>query len=407
VLVVAARRVVLGLRTGPLPLLSTGRPWRLALYGIASQAYLTLVVFGSVALVWHWADRWQIEWLAIMAAMCVGVGLVAPPVSWIASMLANPGVRRRIRLPRAILGIGLTGAALAGLVMIPLPSRVSAPIVLEVADAEPLYVRVPGVLVEHLPRGTEVHAGDVVARLDNPTLRREVARLSGETAVLAARLEQLEGRRTIDEEAAIRLPGVRESLADASDRFAQRQRDLERLAITTSRSGLVLPPQGIAPTKAGAGRLPVWSGTPMEGRNQGAYLETGTFLGWVGDPQAFEAVALVDEGDVERVVEGQVVALQLALWPGKRLTGRVVEVARRDADAAPPELVESGQLTVRRDRQGAARPLETVYQVRIALDPHDLPLVNRARGDARIHAVARPAGQLFTDWLRRTFRFEE
>jgi len=407
VLVVVVRRLVLGLRTGPLPLLSSGHPRRLAIYGLASQAYLVLVIFGSIALVWDWADRWQIEWLAMMAATGVLAGLVVPPVSWITSLLANPGVRRRIRLPRALLGIGLTGTALAGLVMIPLPSRVFAPCVLELADAEALYVRVPGVLVDHRPGGTEVHPGDIVARLDSPTLRREVARLSGETAVLAARLQQLEGRRTIDEEAAIRLPGVRESLADVRDRLEQRQRDLEKLAVTTSRSGRVLPPQGVVATQAKGGQLPAWSGTPLDQRNRGAFLETGTLVGWVGDPHAFEAVALVNEGDVERVAEGQAVLLQLALWPGRRFTGTVLEVARRDADAVPPELVDSGQVTVRRDRQGGARSLETVYQVRITLDPHGLPLVNRARGETRIQVAARPAGQLFADWLRRTFRFEE
>lgn len=406
-LVVVTRRLVLGLRTGPLPLLSRGKPLWLAIYGLASQTYLTVVVFGSLALVWQWADRWQVEWLAMMTATGVLAGLVVPPASWIASTLANPGVRRRIRLPRALLGLGLSGAALSGLVMIPLPSRVAAPVVLEVADADALYVRVPGRMVEHAAAGAELRAGDLIARLDNPALEREVAKLAGEAEVLAARLAQLEGRRTIDEEAAIRLPGVRESLDDVRDRLAQRQRDIEKLTLRAARSGTLLPPQTIPATTASGRQLPSWSGSPLDERNHGAFLDTGTLLGWLGDPHEFEAVALVDEGDVERVVEGQSVVLQLALWPGRRFTGRVIEVARRDADAAPPELVESGQLVVRRDRQGTTRPLDVVYQARIAFDPHDLPLLNRVRGDARISVASRPAGQIFADWVRRTFRFEE
>lgn len=407
VLMVVARRVVLGLRTGPLPLISSGRPLHLAAYGLASQAYMFFVTAGSVALIWDWADRWQIEWLAMLAAVGVAAGLTVPPTAWLASMFANPSVRRRIRVPRAFLGATLCGLAGAGVLMIPLPSRVAAPIVLEFTDAEPLYVRAPGSIVSRIAAGSEVAAGDVVVELENGALRREVVKLEGEASVLAARLAQLEGRRTIDDEAAVRLPGVREALADAQNRLGQRERDLERLSVSASRSGVVLPPQVVPPTRHSGGQLPSWTGTPLDARNQGAYLPIGTLVGWVGDPHAFEAVALVDEEDVERVVEGQQVTMQVAIWPGKSFSGRIVEVARREVDAAPQELVDSGRLVVKRDRDGTTRPVNTYYQARIAFEPHDLPLLNRARGEARIHATGRPVGQMLADWARRTFRFDE
>lgn len=404
VLMAAVRRIVLGLRTGPLPLLSSGRPLQLAAYGLASQSYLLAVTFGAMGMVWDWADRWQVEWLAMAAGASVFVGLAAPPAGWLFSMLANPSVRRRIRLPRALAGAAAAGGLGFLALAVPLPSRVAAPVVLEPAGADALYVRAPGQIVEQRRPGDELQPGDVVLRLDNPALQRELVRLEGEAEWLEARLRQIEGRLTIDEDAYKLLPGVRESLAEVRDRRERRRIELEKLSIKAVRAGVLFPPQTKPPEPTGTGRLPSWSGSPLDPRNQGAMLDTGALVGWVGDRDRFEALALLDEEDVERVSPGQRVRLQLAVWPGRTFTGQVREVARRDAESAPQELIRTGRIAARRD---SSRPRDTYFQARITLDPTELPLVNRAQGESRIDVAPRSIGRTLLDAWRRTFRFEE
>lgn len=405
--IMVARRAILGIRTGAWPLLSSGRPGLLALYGAASQLYLTLVTCGALALVWRWADRWQVEWLAMAVAASAVAGLVIPPTYWAARTFANPVLRRRIAAPRALLGLALTLGAVAAAFAWPWPDRVNVPIVLEPADAEPLYVVVAGSVVEQRGAGESLQSGDAVLRLDNPALRREIAQLEGEVSILAARLAQLEGRRLDDSEAAARIPATRESLASAQGQLEQRRRDLERLAIVAPRDGELLPPTSVAKVAGLRGQLPPWHGTPLDPRNRGATLEPGTLVGWVGDSRAFDAVAVIPEGQIERLAVGQRARVHLESWPGARLEAEVVEIARRDSQAAPRELVEGGQLAVRRDGSGNARPLETVYQARLRIDDRSLTLVNRARGEARISAAPRSLALRISEWLGRTFRWEE
>ena len=50
----------------------------------------------------------------------------------------------------------------------------------------------------------------------------------------------------------------------------------------------------------------MWSGSPLEMQNRGALLTSDDLLCEIGNADDFEAVLLIDEGDVQLVREGQV-----------------------------------------------------------------------------------------------------
>ena len=99
------------------------------------------------------------------------------------------------------------------------------------------------------------------------------------------------------------------------------------------------------------GELQSWSGRPLDPENQGCYLQTGTLVCQVGDPDRWEAVLLVPEDEMEFCATGQSVRLLLDQMAGEPLTGKIVALAEIDADDPPIELVDAGLCPPRRGQR--------------------------------------------------------
>ena len=145
----------------------------------------------------------------------------------------------------------------------------------------------------------------------------------------------------------------------------------------------MLPPEWQSEPRK-ADELSGWRGSPLEERNRGAKLEAGTLFCLVGDPRRVEAVAIVDQSDVERIAVGARAELKFDQAAGEILSGTVTEVAELDVDVAPRQLAYGGELPVRKDNSGVARPLTASYQVRVELDPHDCKLLLGTPGRVKI-----------------------
>ncbi len=306
-------------------------------------------------------------------------------------------------LARVALTVLVLAAAVAAVVWVPLPMRVTAPVVLEYRDAHRVYVTVPGRLLEAVEVGSQVSAGETLARLDDPAVRRDVAQLSSERDRQQLLLANLETRRLQGDGGDIELPAARAALADIEQRLAQVEHDAERLTLTTPVAGTVLPAPNVPREAAAARSLPRWSGTPLDERNRGALLETGSLVCLVGDPNRFEAVLHVSEDDVELVQAGQRVQVALEHLPGQTFAGTVVEIAKLDLSEMPRELAASGDLPSRTDRRGISHPLDTWYQARVHFDEDPPRLVARVHGRAKIDVARRTLAQRGVRFLKQTF----
>jgi putative peptide zinc metalloprotease protein len=251
---------------------------------------------------------------------------------------------------------------------------------------------------------TEWPRAKLSRKLDNPDLRREVARISGDLARQQARLATLETRRSFDPQAASEIPTAREELEDLTQQLDQRRADLARATLVASRSGTILSPPMTPATEGPDGRLSGWSGTPLDEVNLGCQLDTGTLVCLVGDPNAFRCVAFVHQRDVSLVAVDQQVSIHLEQLPDVSFRGTVEEVARLDLDATPPELLVRAQIPTRLDSAGVARPLEAVYQVRIGLSEYNAPLVDRGGGQASISVAPKCIAWRIKRWFRQIFR---
>ncbi len=376
----------------------------LAVYALASLGYRAFVI---ATLVWLVFDRLAPYRLTVVAqgfTLLVFGAMVAGATARTAAVVRDPAVVRRIDCRRFAWRSFGTAAALIGLAFVPLPAWVSAPAVLELADGRVAYVETSGTLREAVRPGSVLAAGAVLARMANDDLERERIELEGELAQQRQHVRLLESLRLSDVEAGLELPAAQAKVADLSERLARRNSELARLMVTAPIAGKVFPPPPARSAQPPAETLPAWSGSPLDVDNLGCWLEAGTALCRLGDPQRLEAVLVVDQSQVEALRAGQVVQLRLdGQWTA--LPGRVMEIARADAELVPLELMTAGRVPSRVGASGQLEPLGTRYRVRVALELSEgqRPPALDSIGAATVRVTPRSLARRGHDWVRRTF----
>ena len=377
----------------------------LALYGVASTLYRWAVVIAILWFCHRLLKSYRLELLAQAMAVVVIVGLLTAPFWNVVSFLRNPAWRRRMNRGRGALTCGALLAAVLAICLVPLPFRVTAPVVLEPQDVHLVYVSVPGTLVKSAPAGATVEPGQRLAQLANLDVLMQVEELTGRRNQQRLHLKNLEFRLAQDPSAGPQIPAAKEALADIEERLRELHRDRQQLILTAPAGGTVLPPPSLQARPYAPGQLDLWWGSPLEDRNLGCHLETGTLFALVGDPSRLEAILVIDQSDMKFVRAGQRVRIQLNELPGNVLQGTIAEIARTDLKVAPRELAGGKDLLTRIDKLGVRRPLETSYQARVMLDDHGHNLLTGARGRAKILADSQPLGRRLYRYLRRTFNF--
>ncbi|MFM7845083.1 MAG: efflux RND transporter periplasmic adaptor subunit, partial [Planctomycetota bacterium] len=375
-------------------------PWFMAVYGLSATVYRWFVFAACLAFILQVTRRWELSVLGPMVCVTSGVGMVVPGIRGLYTFFSYPHWQRSLTWSRLGWLAGLaTGLGLL-IAYLPLPYRVSAAALVQIQDAQPVYVTVPGTLQEAVVPGTRVTAGETIARLENLALQRELVRWRGELRIQQARVAALEAQRGDEAAAGNRLPAARETLAGLRQVVEQRERDQQRLELVAPVDGLVLPPTEIPAPPPDGTQLPAWSGTPTERRNLGAELSNGTLVAWIAPRLQWEATLYVTESDVELLREGQAAAVMVKAWPGNVLRGHVAEISPMDLKRVPEELLAEAQIPYQLDAAGKPRPLETHYQVRVTLTDAEWELVNRLRGEAKIQVPPQSLGYRAWRWAR-------
>jgi putative peptide zinc metalloprotease protein len=372
---------------------------------VASFVYRCVVLAGILWFIYKALAPYRLEAVPTLVAVAAVAVWFAGSVRRAAELWRDDFWDEQVRPRRAMISATVLIALAALALVLPLPRRVRAPVVLEPAGARRVYATVAGKLVQARREGEAVAAGDVIAVLENSDLRLEIEKLSGERDRQRLRIESLKRRQGSDVQAAAQLLPAEELLVDLEQRLAKRQAEADRLTLAAPIAGTVLPPRR-RQAEHPAGQLPFWTGTPLDPENIGCRLETGDLVCLIGDPEKLDANLAVDQADVEFVTTGQNVEIQLDQRPGARLRGTIVELAEIDLDVTPPELLPGGAVPTRRDEQGRARPVSAFYQARVALELHDQRLLSGEAGRAKIAAAPMSLGQRLWRAVRRTFGFD-
>ncbi|MDX1947206.1 MAG: site-2 protease family protein [Pirellulaceae bacterium] len=190
--------------------LDEGRRSLLALFAAAALAYRGAVMVGVYFGVRVWLAPWGLAPLADLLAAASIVGLVAPLAAGLGQILMQARSQNQIRPGRVALSGFVLALLVAAAIWIPLPQRVVAPAVLQPRDPSAVYVTTAGTLLSAVESGAFVKKGDVLARLENLDLRRDLARLQAQHREQEVRLIQLETTRDSDPTAAAAIPATQE-----------------------------------------------------------------------------------------------------------------------------------------------------------------------------------------------------
>jgi putative peptide zinc metalloprotease protein len=375
----------------------------LAVYGVASIAYRAFVSVAILIFLYRLlTPRGFGILIPVIAASLVATALVLG-CGAIWRFWRRPMAWSLFRPARLVATACAAAVGIGAILTVSLPCQISGPGLLQPVAAQRIYATTPGFLDECVAPGESVAAGQVLARLDDPQLRRGIERLTGDERVVAIRVKNLQARLNDEPDVAAQLEVAQEILSDVRQQLAHRQLDAKSLVLISPSSGVVMEPPVSPSPPAHDQNLPTWTGTPVDPQNQDCFLERGTLICLVGNPADQEADVMVNENDVQYVRLGQRVRLQFAVAPTAILSGRVAEISKRNIATVPNELVSEQELASRPDAAGSRRPIQTSYSIRVALDECEVQLLSGALGRAKIKVEPQTIAQRMLRAIRRTF----
>ena len=164
------QKYLLGLKP-ELPPDGKRRGWLVA-YAVGSMIYRWVVLFGIIALLYYFFDKYGMGPIGILLAIAYVVMTVVVPL--VKSMQFLWKQRWDLVKRLTYMGVAATAGvtALAGVAFLPVRNSVREPLVVLSQSDETIFVRTPGYVtaVEH-DVGDRVAAGDVIVRLSDPTLQ--------------------------------------------------------------------------------------------------------------------------------------------------------------------------------------------------------------------------------------------
>jgi putative peptide zinc metalloprotease protein len=377
-------------------------------YGLASLAYRWLLVGGILFVAYKTLEPHRLQILAQLLGVFVISTMVFVPVWQMVHGSRDPRIARRGSWGRRLLLCFVVAGLLWAVGLLPVSKDIAAPVVIEPAGADWIHTTVPGRLIQRARIGQHVTQGETLAELVNSELDRKVVQLTGQRDVQRLHVEQLKRRRVRDQSGDLAGAGSRfvialESLAASERELARALEDQAQRRIIAPSTGTVLAPRS-RPAAEDSISLPTWSGCPLDGRNAGCFLERGTTLCIIGNPDQLQAILVVEQGDIERIRPGQSVRILLDELHQEVIHAKVQEVSELELDAAPPEL--AAKRLIATESAGNLAPLGVYYAVSVTLPQCSRPPPLWSSGRAKIEAEPRTLGKIVYEALCRTFRID-
>ena len=403
-----ASKWCLGIKQPEDPFLPQRKLGWFAFYAVASSLYGWFVSLSIFLFVWNVFKPYRLQVIGQLLAGMALWGLVIRPLQGMIKFLRVPGRRDEVKAVNVLTTAGVVSLVAAAIALIPLPQRVWCATELRPRGEETVYVSEAGRLEKLLVKpDQEVRRGQELAVLSSIELDLEIAELEGRVQQSESRLASLQRERFTDPSAALEIGTVQETLKSAVEQLERKRKDRAELVLVAPRDGVVLPAPDVPDRPDPSGRLAAWTGSALSKRNLGATFTPGTVLCMVGDRSKFEAVMVVDQGEVEFVKPGQTVDLKLDAFPSQTFSGTVEQLAETHIETGSERLSvkAGGAVPTKTDEAGRETPISTSYEALVTLDDPDGVFTPGMRGTARIKVGSRTVGQWLLRLLWQTFNF--
>jgi putative peptide zinc metalloprotease protein len=308
-----------------------------------------------------------------------------------------------------LISLGIAAAAIAAVCYIPLPHHIDCAFEIRPSQAGVVYAGSPGRIEWTVKPKSLVPAGEPIAILKNPDLDIRLVELQGEEEVTEVELRNLAYRSRNDPALKAQIDTQEELLESIRAMRAETEQEIERLTVRARRDGYVIEPPSRAPQDTKDGRLPGWTGSPLDERNRGALLTADDVICELGTPEAFEAVLIIDQGDVQLVRVGHAVDMKLDSRRLETFSGVITEKSNEPLQSASMSMSSQtgGDLQTEIDpNTGQIKPRSVSYQARVPIALGEVPMRPGYRGSAKVHVDPMSLGSRLWRVIAKTFNFE-
>ena len=408
--------VCLGIEQPESPFLPQRKRFFFGLYTVASVVYRWVIVFSIVMFLNKALEPYGLKVLGQIVAFAGFFGLIVQPFYKLAKFFYVPGRMHKVKRHRLVLTSMAVVAVLAFVVTVPLPYHINCTLTLEPADAQRVFVKVPGRLSKmHVEGGKIVAKDDPIATLENPDLDLVRVKLEGQLEQTRTQLRTLERQRTRDRAVGLQITPLEKMQTALESQLIEKEKQRADLVIKAPVAGTVIPAELRKSPNSQDGRLPNWSGSLLEPRNLGAQVAPSEMICQIGDPDHLQAELVIDQNDLELIGRNNRVEIMLDALPGLLLETSINEIAGSDLKVSPVNLASQvgGDLNTVQDAAGVLRPISTSYQAKtenleppLAVDGSARRLQIGWRGNAKIQVASATLGFRLKRFLVRTFHFE-
>jgi putative peptide zinc metalloprotease protein len=399
----------LGLELQDDPFQPTRGRFMFGLFTIASVIYRWVVVFSICWFVIKVLEPYGLQAIGRMVAVIGFAGLVGQPIIQTWKFCRTPGRLSKVKRTPLLITLGIVASVLVGVCYIPLPHHIDCAFEIRPSKVGTVYAGTSGRIEWAIEPRTSVEEGQQIARLINRDLEIRLADLEGQELVANAQLKTIQLRSREDVYLKASIDTQEELIKSIQSMIAETQKEVERLTLVAKRSGVVISPPTREPQKENDERLPGWTGSPLDQENIGALLTPGDVICEIGNDQDFEAVLIIDQGDVQLVREGQEVEMKLDSRRLETFGGIIEEKSNEPLDAATLGMSSQsdGDLQTEIDpTTGMFMPRSVSYQARVPLVIDGTPLRSGYRGSAKIHVAPMSLGSRLWRVIVKTFNFE-
>ena len=403
--------ICLGLEQVEDPFLPQRHQWMFAFYSVAAAAYRWFITFSIFWLVYGIFEPYGFKILGQGIAMMAIWGLVGMPVVKLIKFFSIPGRTSAVKQTR----LAITGIVVAGLIaaicFFPIPHHVYCTFKIQPAGAVNVYAKVPGRLVDiWVSPNTRVSKGQTLVSLESVDLNRQIVQLTSAQTTAKANLGLIRFASSRgDEGRGARLEESQAVLDTATGNLEQRKLDHRLLEIKAPAEGYLLAPSRVREEKQSSKDLNRWTGTPLEGKNMGAWIEPQTVIGQIVPRlDQFDAVLAIDQKEIDFVQLNQAVELHLNQFPLTPFKSAIKNLSPVKMVETPAALSSKhgGELLSITSSQGNDVPASTTYRVSVPLVVDEQPILSGGTGTAKIRVGSQTVGQRVWRLLCHTFHFD-
>jgi putative peptide zinc metalloprotease protein len=387
-----------------------------ALYSVAAFCYRWVVMASILFFLYKVFEPYGLKIIGQAIAAMSLVSLFGMPLYKVVKFFWIPGRIYQVKKKRFYTSLAVLAAIVCFVCFCPLPYTVIVPVIMEVRGNASQMVYVPqiqggGRLVELTDaawNGQMVREGDVLAKMENLSLDRELLDLIERIQSQKAELLMLERLRNESPDAVYRIQPL-EALLTATVAVYEKKRELySQLTLVAPQDGIVISPPYRQHREPPDGQLPFWYGLPFERYNIGAMLEPGTLFCTIGDPKKLEAVLVVDQSKISFLQPEQKVEILLNEFPDRVIDARMGLYEDREMDSVPPQLSVQGggDVPTTTEADGHERPSAASYRAMVPVDNDDETIRAGMTGLAKVHVAPQTLAARLWRYVQETFHFK-